>query len=56
MFKNNLKSFYLYSLLFTSFIFTENISTNQIKENNPHVSLIVHEQLLNDFFKAIGKI
>ena len=56
MFKNNLKSFYLYSLLFISLIFTENVSINQIKENNPHVSLIVHEQLLNDFFKAIGKI
>jgi len=56
MLKNNFNFVYLYFLLFISFIYSDNISINQTEDIIPHVSLIIHEELLNDFFKAMGKI
>ena len=57
MLNHNMNLFYLYLLLFLSLIYTENIPSNQLDNtSNPHVSLIIHEELLNDFFKAMGKI
>tara|TARA_Y100001960_G_C14508529_1_gene745256 strand:- start:109 stop:714 length:606 start_codon:yes stop_codon:yes gene_type:complete len=54
MFKHNI---YLLCYLFT-FLFAET-SDNYSKEAEdftPHISLIIHEDLLNDFFKSMGEI
>jgi len=56
MFKNSLKLFYLYFIFSLSIIYAENIPSNQLGDSTPHVSLVIHEALLNDFFKAMGKI
>ena len=56
MLKDSLKLFYLYFIFSLSIIYAENISSNQTGNLTPHVSLIIHEELLNDFFKAMGRI
>ena len=56
MLKNNFNFVYLYLLLFISFIYSDNTFINQTEDIIPHVSLVIHEDLLNDFFKAMGKI
>ena len=56
MFKNNLNYIYLYFLLFISLIYPQNNTTNQTEDITPHVSLLIHEQLINDFFKEMGEI
>ena len=56
MLNHNMNLFYLYFLFSLSLIYSENIPLKQSEDLTPHVSLLVHEELLNDFFKAMGKI
>ena len=45
----------LYILVFFSFSFSSDIQ-KEVKQINPHVSLVIHESLINDFFANTGKI
>ena len=54
MFKNLLK-IQFFIILIISFIFSEEQS-EQVSIDKPHISLVLHEELLNDFFSNIGEI
>ena len=56
MLKNNLTIVYMYFLLFISLIWTQDTLSTQTEDITPHVSLLIHEELINDFFKEMGEI
>lgn len=47
------KSFIIISNILLCFLFTEEVNEDL---DTPHISLIVHEELLNEFFNNIGEI
>ena len=53
----SLKIFIILTILFT-FTFSQNNLDNQIddSDNEKHISLIIHESLINSFFENMGEI
>ena len=53
-----MKLIFLYIIILFSFLFSHVVqdSTQIIQEDPYHISLIVHEELINDFFRNMGKI
>jgi hypothetical protein len=52
--------YFILKIILISFLFSSNdslnVSTSTLNGSSPHVSLILHESLINDFFSNIGKI
>ena len=52
----SMKLFYIYIIFLCSFLYSSTSLNEDSLADSSHISLIIHEKLLNDFFNNIGEI